>query len=349
MSLNAANRYDWEDVYHQAVALREQSPWEIITGEILFKVESSYFDEPGWCMVMGGAGEVYGLLVYLGEQGYKNYHDLQTAGRMQAPNFENYTCFFNQRLLHIEFVSPNELEKADKALHKAFKVPMSGEYRGIKIRHHLPGAFPDTIPDEMLPFLADCLEQATEVAKAAHKDDTILWGPDEETDQNLVRASVENKDGDVDWQTRYTDLHGPTWKLVLDQTALVATIETELSGLEKSDNTLLYHLQYTLNGVKEGKGMKPYRPLVGTFLNMRSGFANKPELYRYETLSKVFAKRLCGQLQELGYIPRRIIANTMFACELLEPIVKVLDIELSYDPHRNEFQDFAVGMESMRP
>jgi len=68
----------------------------VITGKILIKIESPYYDEAGWCMFMGSAGEVFGLLVYLGDEGYSNHHDLQISGRMQAPVFESHNCFFSQ-------------------------------------------------------------------------------------------------------------------------------------------------------------------------------------------------------------------------------------------------------------
>jgi len=80
---------------------------------------------------------------------------------------------------------------------------MSGDYQGIKIRLHEPGGFTEHLPDDLLPFLADCLEQVTEITDLAREDETVIWGPDEQLKQYLVREGTETKDGGVKWISRY--------------------------------------------------------------------------------------------------------------------------------------------------
>jgi|GEM_PF-2601982 len=69
---------------------------------------------------------------------------------------------------------------------------MSGDYQGIKIRLHEPGGFTEHLPDDLLPFLADCLEQVTEITDLAREDETVIWGPDEQ----LKIIFGQGRDGD---------------------------------------------------------------------------------------------------------------------------------------------------------
>ncbi len=343
MALNNSNREDWQDVFEQAVALRDAAPWRFMEESELFGIKSLYSDEIGWCYFIGNSGEVFSLIIAIGDEGLSSYYNMRDPTMQYAGLGEQLFRFFNQRIIQVEFTNPAELEKQDRLLHKLLKIPTAGAFQHCKIREFIPG-YPLALPkDKQLPFLADCLEQALEVALAYQKDEDYVCGPSEEAfmENILLRTCREQGEEDVVWEDSYVERAYPDHQIIVDTEGLPQLIETSLAGLERQKTKYFYFMRYmraTVN--KDAKGGPAYRPIFAALLSPRSAYAHPPEMFHYKRLKSTFAKRFCRQLKELGYIPETLIVNTTFTATLIEPIADILNIELTYDPSAEEFHEF---------
>lgn len=343
MLLTSNNRPDWEDVFTQAAALRKLEPWKAFRSEVPFKIESPYGELAGWCSFMGDGGEMFGLNIYLGHEGFTVFHNLLRSGVMEMPDYFSHTIFFSQPIIQIEFVNANELDKADKTKHKAFGIPASGLLNGISIRKQLPGDVYGHLPDADLPFVADCLEQCSIVTRMVIDQPDLMKPADGPEPLFLVRRGIETEEG-VDYTTSFEQESNIQWRFKPDNSKLASVLELELAGLARAEKTMLYHLQFLYKTIAPNKKIQAYRPLVGLFLDKGSAFAHGLELYRYATLRKSFAGRFCRQMQALGYIPEKIIVGPDLALDLLIPIAEALNIELEQSPEEREFVTFSKEM-----
>lgn len=343
MALTQYNRPDWEDVYLQAAALRQLAPWDVLQSEAPFKVESPYGEQAGWCSFMGNGGEVFGLNIYLGHQGFTVFHNLRQSGTTNMPDYFSHTIFFSQPIIQVEFTNPNELDKSDKAKHKALGISASGRLNGIKVRKQLPGGIFGELPDDDLPFVADCLEQCAVVTNMVAKNAGFLSPTDQPKPEFLVRRGRETSTG-ADYTTTFEPGYATEWRFQPDNTKLDSVLEVELASLPRADKTVLYHFQFLYQIIAPSKKIREYRPLMGVFLDKGTAFAHQMELFRYATLENSFAGRFCRQLQQLGYIPSKIIVGPDLAVDLLIPIAAALHIKLEQKPMEREFIELSESM-----
>jgi|GEM_PF-2284343 hypothetical protein len=345
MALTNNNREDWRDVFEQAVALRDIEPWYTMEESEIFGIKSLYHDEIGWCYFIGGSGQVFGIIIAIGDAGLASYYQLRDPMGKELGLAEGLFRFWNQTIIHLEFTNPNELDKRDKLMHKVLEIPTAGNAQHCKFRYFQPG-YPEKLPtDDQLPFIADCLEQARYIVTEYEKDEDFIYGPEEEFDEpkSLLRTSKEAGE-DVSWENTYVELSHLENNLEVDREGLATTLETELFGLEMQHTKYYYFMRYHRGTVtKDRKGGPPFRPIFATLLAPITAYAHPPELLHYKSLRKTFARRFCRKLKELGFIPKTLIVNTTFAASLIAPIAEHLGMELQWNPLANEFMEFEKG------
>lgn len=351
MALTNSNREDWKDVFEQAVVLRDVEPWYIMEESELFGIKSLYSDDIGWCYFIGNSGEVFSLIIAVGDEGLASYYGMRNPALQYASLGEKLFSFYNQRIIQVEFTIPTELDKQDRLMHKLLKVPTAGgDYRHCKIRSYVPG-YPERLPkDEELPFLADCLEQALVVALAYGEDENYIYGSgekEEEFDEKILLRTCSEQGEDVVWDNTFVERTYPRFEVNINTEGLAQLLEKELSDLEVRKTKYFYFMRYMRATVdKDSKGGPAYRPIFSALISPRSAYAHPPELFHYRSLRSTFAKRFCRQLNELGYIPKTLTVSTSFAETLIAPIAAILDIELSFHPNTAEFLEFEEGMGS---
>lgn len=83
--MNESRRSDWAALYQAAITFKQTSPWERMSNEDLFAIESPYDAEVGYCSVLGDAREESDLGIFLGDRGLQEYARLK-SGRVEKRN-----------------------------------------------------------------------------------------------------------------------------------------------------------------------------------------------------------------------------------------------------------------------
>jgi hypothetical protein len=69
----------WKNLYDQALQFKQLACWTWITEDRIFGIQNPKTDEIGYCCVIGGLGEVFGLIIYQGTEGLKGFKKLRSA------------------------------------------------------------------------------------------------------------------------------------------------------------------------------------------------------------------------------------------------------------------------------
>ncbi len=140
-----------ESLYVLAAELFDRQPWDLISDSELILVETAP-KELGFCSLMGELGEVIGLQVFLGTEGYRLFQRIQKGDAMTGGEF-----FALNHGLMVEFVEKNELEMPDKHLLKAMGHPSGKGMVAPKFRAGRPGYHPWYVTEGEAKLLADCI------------------------------------------------------------------------------------------------------------------------------------------------------------------------------------------------
>jgi len=177
----------------------------------IFGVQNPDNGEVGYCCVMGNAGELFGLGVYLGSMGLLAY-EMVATGVLKPGDIE---VLGYQRCLMVDFEDRNALRPYDLDLIKRSGLKFRGRKSWPRFTSYRPGYVPWKLTDEEARFLTIAIQQALFVALRFKVDKALLDSPDPGevffvrvpgkesgaqtwTDQWLEPAAVEVEDYSLD-------------------------------------------------------------------------------------------------------------------------------------------------------
>ena len=136
----APSRETMEERFHVTGMLFPRRPWELLKEDNLILVKAPDSGELCFCMPMGSLGEVFGMLVFIGAEGYRCLQAMQsksiTTGEYRAM----------QRTLSIELAERRELKPPDRELLKEFGYAPQRRALAPMFRSARPGIILGTSP-----------------------------------------------------------------------------------------------------------------------------------------------------------------------------------------------------------
>ncbi|WP_188454193.1 plasmid pRiA4b ORF-3 family protein [Virgibacillus oceani] len=149
----------WGDVLQKAKEFQKLKPWEYMDDSSIFAVIDPMTEQRLFCSILGGAGENYGMAVYIVKEGYATLKDI-ISGKIP----DNFEILLKQRSLLVSFEDREDLEKDDYELIKSYSIPFRGRKAWPEFRSFMPGFLPWFVenPDEVR-LLKIALEQAMDV------------------------------------------------------------------------------------------------------------------------------------------------------------------------------------------
>lgn len=185
--------------------------WEWMDDTNIFGVQNPDNGEVGYCCVMGNAGELFGLGVYLGSMGLLAY-EMVATGVLKPGDAEVLSY---QRCLMVDFEDRSALRAYDLDLIKRSGLKFRGRKNWPRFTSYRPGYVPWKLTVEEARFLTIAIQQALPVALRFKEDKAFLDSPDPGevffvrvpgkesgaqtwTDQWLEPAAVEVEDYSLD-------------------------------------------------------------------------------------------------------------------------------------------------------
>lgn len=323
------------ELYEAAIAFRDLRPWEWMYDSDLFGVEDPMTGEIGYCCIMGNAGQVFGLGVYLGEEGFKTYLAMANMPD-DLPFCDTAAIALDQRMLMVEFVDRKELQEPDLAQIKALGMKFRGRRQWPKLRDYRPGFVPWFLNPDQTRFLTLALQQAVDVATRCKDDEAILG--DEE--RGMLIRTASRKNGDGQWTDRYQPSKELTVQFFPSKDPLSARVKKAQKELPWKSTTLLYLLQYNRTAVEEKDQYdRPHIPKIAVWIDDASGMILGFDLISPKQAMEQIEAAFFNQLHQLGFIPRQIGVGSVMALAALIPIAEALQIKMALIPDEPAFQE----------
>jgi hypothetical protein len=333
MKITSANRSIYLDLYQAAIEFREMAPWEWMWDSDYFGVQDPETGETGWCCIMGAAGEVFALNVYLGDEGFHSYMRLAEVGETRIETPELFAAFLEQKLLKVDFVGREEIDDTDRAMFKDLGLKFRGHGNWVQARDFLPGYYPWYLSEKQAVFMTHCLRQAMEVAARFRDDESIL--EDEEGDV-LVRVPKKTSHG-LEWSDQF--MPEPEWEDKPEGKADPFLVNRAKKELKKKNQALFFSLSYVQSAMKDEGEDRPFFPQLGLWIDGESGLILGMEMFSpsnfRHNLEKVFFKHL----HQAGFIPQQLFVDSEAAMDAAGPIAKALGTGLVYAPDLEVFEE----------
>lgn len=329
--MTASERQTWLDFYQAAEQFRDLAPWNWLYDSDIFAVQDPDTGELGYCCIMGAAGEVFALGIYLGDEGWQSYLNLANSGDA-GPN-EGANVALRQRLVKVEFVDREEMDKPELDHLKALGLKYRGRNQWVKAEDFLPGYLPQLISVEQARFATNILREAATTASRL-KDDSKL---SKRIGKELLVRTPAAKSSPLTWTDDWREFPEPieTDNALPVNVFAANALKKELKSV---NGALLISLQYMPAPIADGKS-RPYFPLSVVFINNSDGMILGFELFSPNDLRETFEEKFYQHLRRLKVIPKQIAVDSDFGAAMLHPFCEALGIELFYAPDIPHFEE----------
>ncbi|WP_167751311.1 plasmid pRiA4b ORF-3 family protein [Lentibacillus salicampi] len=313
----------WYDVLSKAKEFQKLKPWDTLFDEHIFAVMDPVTQERLYCSVLGGAGEVFGLAVYIGDTGYRSLMNTLTT---EEPDFQSV---INQRSILLSYEDREDLEKEDYALIKSYDIPFRGRKSWPSFRSNKPGLYPWFMDDDEARLMLLGLERSIEVY---HEVMNGLELPDMLFDEEMLVKVPREQNSGVVFDNQIVELEDREQEL---PNVTLAVSELDLKRMQKPKETLPatieFSLEYMEMPVQNEENERPFFPLLvlaveqtqglAIYHNMLTAASNPASLIQSELL-KVF--------ESMNGIPGNIMVNHKTA-HFLAPLIDKLNLNVEVE------------------
>lgn len=311
---------EWRNLYDNAQKIREMEPWQFMEESDIFGVQNPINNEIGYCCVMGGLGELLGIVVYLGTEGLEGHYKM-ASGEITG---ENPGDMLIQKCLMVSFENRDCLEKEDLTVIKKLGLKFRGSNRWPLFRSYMPGYFPWHLTKEEVTFLSTVLEQFILVANRFEQDDRALTAP--RRNQYLVRISESAPSG-LKWRDQWLE------PAPLDKKAnapiprinelLLRKIKKGSSKIHASWEIELCHAPFPV-----AEGGRPFYPYFSLILDTDSKYILGSNVFPLTSFETDFQEQLLKIIEDNGVFPNEIHIGREEVRRLISPIADALDIKI---------------------
>jgi hypothetical protein len=313
---------DWKELYCVADAFRKIGPWEWMYDSDIIGVKDPQNGTTGYCCIMGGIGEFFGMAVYLGTEGLRGYEKM-LSGRVKTGDPDS---MFIQDCLMVSFESSKYVEKEDKIILSALGLKYRGPNAWPLFRRYEPGYHPWFITGDEAVFLTTALKQAAEVALRFRDDELLLTAPKGQKKRYFVRVPERSDNGEV-WKDEWQKPD-----LVKERELSAAAVD-ELRIRKIKINArpvdMIWEVDFFYSPAPVAEtGGRPYFPEAIMIADSDSGFIFGIELANPDECGRVFAARLLTAIEEAAMIPSAILAKNEAVMKLFGPLALHLGIDV---------------------
>lgn len=327
----------WKAFYEVAIAFRDLAPWKWMHDSDLFAIKDPESGEVNYCCIMGNAGEVFALGLYLGYEGFGSYIKL-----LNMPDDFSYAdqvaLGLSQLLLKVDFVNQEELTDQDHKQIKNSGIAFQDEEQQVMARYYAPDYMATPITEEQARVLTYALQQAIVVAQLYRENENIL----QTAEGNILVRTSEEKDDSLNWETQYFEPGEVLAEFFPSIEPSSALIEKAQKDLPQQSGAVLFMYQYMMSGVmEEGRIVLPKLAL---WMSYPDGQIIKQDIISPdEGLAKLEASfyELCDAIK---FIPKQVACNSQIGAIAISTLADELGIELFYAPEEPVFKEIAESM-----
>ncbi|MBC9785734.1 hypothetical protein H1S01_14675 [Heliobacterium chlorum] len=320
---------DWLRLYEAAVSFKQLRCWEWMDDDQLFGVQNPRTKEIGFCSILGGLGEFFGLTLFLGESGFRGFQDM-LRGRLDPVD-----ALHVQHALMVSFDSRDQMDSEDMKIIRSLGYRFRGKHAWPSFRQFEPGYYPRHLTDNEVELMTLVLEQAIDVSQRC-LDRQLTIGEADVNKNFLVRVPREDNQGDLQWEDHWLSLlqiFSYDRKESKEKSPTAAFDEIMLASIlrqkRRKQGTWEIDCFYAPTGpVCESPKQRPYYPYMYAVGHKQSGYILDFHMVEKAAEAAEFTGRFLQKLQTIPELPKFIEVKKPEVQKLFEPIVTRLGITL---------------------
>jgi hypothetical protein len=308
---------EWLKLFETALKFKQIEPWNWMDDGSMFGIKDPETGNIGYCCVIGLLGEVFGLIVYRGEDGLKSWLKIQQSG-----NPDDLDNFYIQDCLSVTFEDRAYLRKEDLQLIKKLGLKFRGRNAYPQFKSLMPGYFPWFITKEECSFLIKILGQAYHVCLQVKDNDKYLIPPAK--GHYLIR----HFDG-VSWKEIWQKLELPKQ----EDAVSIRTNEIRLAAIKKnsvkSSGKWEMDMFYSTIPIKDKGDERPYFPKATIIVDHISGHIFNLILSKPEGCHQSIHDGFIEFIEKVAVIPQEIFLERDELKSIIQPAADALGIKLT--------------------
>lgn len=322
-----ANEAEWRKLYELAAQIKKLAPWEYLQEDTLIGVEDPETGRLGTVSIMGMQGEHYALHIYLGEEGFWEFWNIQDMTTLNP-------IIVNDRLLQVpqfqlSFEDREFLEKKDSDLIKSLGLKFRGRNAWPMFRHLEPGYAPWFVEPKDLPFFTIILEQTLHVLN--EYEDKLEKLDHEELDYLLVRVAKKRGEKLVwkgEWR-KIPEFEGEMLEILYPIDEVVKQFKALPASYQRVEIDMLLIPTPIFDKAISPRPFYPYLLLVidqksGQILGQHLGMAVPNRATMWSELPLVF----CEFFTQGKFRYKTALFRNPFLASLLEPFFSKIGIKI---------------------
>jgi hypothetical protein len=307
----------WQDLYRAAGEFKNLRPWEWMFDDQVFGVQNPANGEIGYCCIMGAAGEVFALGVYLGSDGLEIY------SRIQSGQIDPGEVFYTQRCLVASFEDRDELNKPDLDRIKSLGLKFRGRNSWPLFRSFLPGYQPWYLTDDEAEYLTLALQQATQVARRVRDDEDLL----KSKLKNHYFVRVPERQGDaLSWQDAWL----PPAPLPKKEFSVPPPDSKRLAALKKNITKKqgLWEIDVFYSPLAIKEQGRPYYPLMLFCVDQKYELLLLVDLAPQSEYKQKFQDKFLELMERVKFFPEGLFVEKPDVFRLFERLAADLNIQI---------------------
>jgi hypothetical protein len=312
----------WNELFEEANKFNKLQCWIWMDGGDLFAVQNPDSGEIGYCSVMGALGEVFGMAVYLGEEG------LESMRKIQSDDLPPEEVMYTQKCLLISFEDRAELDKKDLALIKQSGLKFRGANAWPQFRYHEPGYFPWYLNEEQARFATLVLQQAADVAARYRMDRRLLMPPNK--DEILVRIpSVPSIGGEIQWSDQWVKpkayvQHEP--KTAMNDQLLLKRVKNKAIPKRGAWEVDYFYAPMPVEGPD-----KPFYPRMCMWVDSESGQILNFHMAQNGDYRQEFLSKFLQMIESMNIKPHKLFVKRSDVRNCFESTARIIDVRIEQD------------------
>ncbi|WP_019412412.1 plasmid pRiA4b ORF-3 family protein [Paenisporosarcina sp. TG20] len=307
----------WKQLIEKMKELNAATPWSWIYDDQVFIVEDPITKEKLFVSVLGGAGQEFGLAVYIGQEGYRSLKNIM-ENKMSTDEL-----VLVQRSILASFVDRGELESDDYSLLKKLGMSFRGKKQWPQFRSFKPGDYPWSIDEEEVRLLVVAIEQTLVMLR---KVKAGLMVPVFLEDEEFFARVLLNDGtwGDDSISVREIEVNSRQTELEL----YISEIELKRVKNLPANNMLVefdvFHMMLPVQPVPDAR---PYFPLMVVAMDAQEGLAIHQNMYEGKNRAEIIQLGFIEMMMVLGNIPSEVWVKEE-TYKLLQPLLKKIKVNV---------------------
>ena len=313
---------DWRELYRSALKFKELAPWGWMSDNDLFGVQNPENGDIGYCCVLGGREEFFGLAVYLGTEGLIAYLDIQ-SGKISAEK-DPFKVLLSKKCLVASFENKSYLVKKDLSVIKELGLTFKGRNAFPQFRNYEPGYYPWFLTKDQAVYLTLCLDQAHRVA-LCFRDEPELLTPQKE---NVYFVRVPDKEDET---VKWTDawLEPLPWRKIVRVSKKLDSERLQKIATTASGTKMVWEIDtfYVETCVRE-RDERPFYPITLMCVDRESDFILGMNLVSHKRFEDELLEYFFKIVEEHKVLPKEILVKKEEPLIYLQPVAEFFNIEL---------------------